>query len=918
MRKRDRKKRVALPRDSSKRLSITEYVFRPDGITDISRPVSWLYSFAKSDPRWKIKRYFQNLVMSYEIRIDKKFVFFQENALKGEISSARPAAFSIWRPTSMDAIRMMMLGVGTGKGLEIKGKSAKKGKLSGFVPFVQIHNNNDHKKKVGTPSKEARLRIFYSDEYSREIAFTQLQHTLLKMTREFKYAERNLKNCSTEEEYEEHLEKMLWDMKDPHIYKLNSNWGLDIPERLFWEVYIMDGDCTRVEGSDMDTGRPSNPSFFTMNINATRKGTAQEYSPQQSRPVVVQYNKVDPMDPMSLLMAYEENGFVRPVVSDFDPFLVGTRGVAYKDPIDPKQIDVLKWCLKAIEEILSTPNNTKSWTACWLEILKRDGHHPDTPRFGYGDPTSNRMIEKAVSNLHAYGAVRHGAECFNYSFPQQLDEKFLVICPSEDNRHSPYKYLNQIELKEFLLQQIKLGFAFPLNLKWVLCDPGWLEIWYAMRSSSDQHVQEALDIWYPPQSGIREEIDRISELYPKGFITNAESIESREDTDLAMLEFDRHLILKRAKRKLRVALIWLKLKVPKEERRSGPRLSKALAAQQSDDINKALSAEFPDVGNDTLESVDENGDSNSDSKSNIQNGHVSEKKLELQVLRLVAKIKILEANEKHLLEKEVNLKKKLGSMENLVSRNEAKLKFIESQYSKKKSLIQEHEQAFEKLETLDEREAQITLKETEIGLKEDKYDKLINELLSRINDLENGGSMKGKLESSAMVEREMNLKKKELYMETRENSLNIKEEQLKVQEQDFKKKMKSWNDEKNTENKNVHSKEVDFTSDERSARLSVAKSISAPVIRGDISESSAPSSRQSSRRRLQKFKDAVSFRKQKKSLRKIRFLPSFRSTRAFDESKEAKDTHVRSQGDFTMPEFTSDRPQIGRKTRSLA
>lgn len=39
--------------------------------------------------------------------------------------------FTVWRPTSFDAIKKMMVGEGVGKGLEIKGKSAKCGLLSG-------------------------------------------------------------------------------------------------------------------------------------------------------------------------------------------------------------------------------------------------------------------------------------------------------------------------------------------------------------------------------------------------------------------------------------------------------------------------------------------------------------------------------------------------------------------------------------------------------------------------------------------------------------------------------------------------------------------------------------------------------------------------------------------------------------------
>ncbi len=69
---------------------------------------------------------------------------------------ARAGVFSVWRPTSNDAIRKMMTGEGTGKGLDIKGKSAQRGKYSGFVPFLQIHCNGD-KLKVGTLDAKSRV-----------------------------------------------------------------------------------------------------------------------------------------------------------------------------------------------------------------------------------------------------------------------------------------------------------------------------------------------------------------------------------------------------------------------------------------------------------------------------------------------------------------------------------------------------------------------------------------------------------------------------------------------------------------------------------------------------------------------------------------------------------------------------------------
>ena len=55
------------------------------------------------------------------------------------------------------------------------------------------------------------------------------------------------------------------------------------------------------------------------------------------------------------------------------------------------------------------------------QVLKREGEkgfHPELPPFGFGDPLSYRCIERAVKHVSHTGAVRHGAECFNYYFPQ--------------------------------------------------------------------------------------------------------------------------------------------------------------------------------------------------------------------------------------------------------------------------------------------------------------------------------------------------------------------------------------------------------------------------------------------------------------------------------------------------------------------
>merc|ERR1719424_1443872 len=69
----------------------------------------------------------------------------------------------------MISFRLMIRGVATGKGLNVKGKSAKKGVVSGLVPFLQISNEAD-KAKVEVIPIDARIRVFFPTDEQRETA----------------------------------------------------------------------------------------------------------------------------------------------------------------------------------------------------------------------------------------------------------------------------------------------------------------------------------------------------------------------------------------------------------------------------------------------------------------------------------------------------------------------------------------------------------------------------------------------------------------------------------------------------------------------------------------------------------------------------------------------------------------------------
>lgn len=178
-------------------------------------------------------------------------------------------------------------------------------------------------------------------------------------------------------------------------------------------------------------------------------------------------------------------------MSDFDCFLVGTRRVQYSNPLPPDQLEVLRWCVTQIENIVQCMveekktkgkiNESKPWSLLWLEVLKASSFHPEIPQFGFGDPISYSIVENAVDRLSTSGAVRHGAECFNYYFPQDLDDEFLLVCENigggntnnknianggddaNGGKNVPWKYVGVDELQRVLAAKIEEGFAFPLN-----------------------------------------------------------------------------------------------------------------------------------------------------------------------------------------------------------------------------------------------------------------------------------------------------------------------------------------------------------------------------------------------------------------------------------------------------------------------
>lgn len=274
--------------------------------------------------------------------------------------------FAVYRPTSRDAIAKMLGGEAVGKGLNVKAKSAKFGRNSGFVPFMQISENED-KAKLSPPDPYGRVMIFFKTEHDREIMSQQFVNLL---------------------DPKKGLD-IMGDRVIDYIDMYEDAYGLDIPEAVINEVFIHTKDITFQFG--WETGRKSAPAFQDMNAYGLRSNT-------EPKIVLYQSDLQDPSNPHGLLIAYAERN-VRPVVSDFDTFLIGSRGMVY-EALPPEQVKQLHWVIDKTEEILATPG-PGSWTSRWLDILKTEKPPCKVPKYGYGDPVSYRLISQVIDALYS-------------------------------------------------------------------------------------------------------------------------------------------------------------------------------------------------------------------------------------------------------------------------------------------------------------------------------------------------------------------------------------------------------------------------------------------------------------------------------------------------------------------------------------
>ena len=200
---------------------------------------------------------------------------------------------------------------------------------------------------------------------------------------------------------------------------IKGGHGLVLHAPVFHEIFITSPDLTdNLVG--WEKGRPSNPEldalFTTWNLDSLR-------STSSPLCVLFQADGKDPLNPHGLLMAHMEGSAVKPVASDMDLFLIGLRGVEF-EALPEQQADLALWSLRHLGRILENPR-ARDWNAAWKDVASNFKEEfqqicpvDEMPRYGFGDPTTAGLVEALIDATKGTGAIRHGAECHNFFFPQ--------------------------------------------------------------------------------------------------------------------------------------------------------------------------------------------------------------------------------------------------------------------------------------------------------------------------------------------------------------------------------------------------------------------------------------------------------------------------------------------------------------------
>jgi hypothetical protein len=78
-----------------------------------------------------------------------------------------------------------------------------------------------------------------------------------------------------------------------------------------------------------------------------------------------------------------------------------------------------------------------------------------------------------------------------------------------------------------------------------MCDPGWKRVHGKLLASNHPNVQDSINCWLPPESGLREQIEEISARHPDGFkVKKAKMLQFKSSTltEIRMNEMEKKII----------------------------------------------------------------------------------------------------------------------------------------------------------------------------------------------------------------------------------------------------------------------------------------------------------------------------------------------------------------------------------------
>ena len=113
---------------------------------------------------------------------------------------------------------------------------------------------------------------------------------------------------------------------------------------------------------------------------------------------------------------------------------------------------------------------------------------------------------------------------------QELDDEFLIVW--DGFKDPPWKSVTEPEVREFLLERAKEGYAFPINPVWPIRDKGWHDVFKALRQNPA--AKGPMAAWFTEE--MYKTIDTMHDNYPDGFKV---ATSNRSSTMASALDFSK-------------------------------------------------------------------------------------------------------------------------------------------------------------------------------------------------------------------------------------------------------------------------------------------------------------------------------------------------------------------------------------------